>query len=136
MPHISKKKLNKETITRLNKKLMATFEDAHGKNGLSKIFRELFTYTEKIMLAKRLAIILLLHKEIPQHRIVDMLLVSPSTVAKMSLNLETGKYNSIIKIVKQRKTGLLDLIEFLLSGGGLMPPIVGRGRWKRIFGEF
>jgi len=133
MPHVSKKKLKKETLNKLSKKLLSTFESASKNNSVAQLFKELFTKTEKIMLAKRLIIIILLSKEIPQHRIVEILHVSPSTVAKMSLNLEMGKYNSILKITNKKELGLIHLIEFILSGGGLMPPIVGRGRWKRIF---
>jgi len=136
MPHISKKKLKKKTFDRLFRKLLSTFEDAHKKHSFSSMMQELFTDTEKTMLTKRLMIILLLSKEIPQHRIVDILHVSPSTVAKMSLLVEIGKYDSIIKIASRKNLGFIDLIEFLLSGGGIMPPIAGRGRWKRIFKEF
>ena len=136
MPHISKKKLKRETFNKLNSRLLSIFENAHKKRGFTKVFQELFTYTEKIMLTKRLTIILLLNKEIPQHSIVDMLHVSPSTVAKMSLNLEMGKYNSILKISTQKKREFLDFIEFLLNAGGIMRPIAGRGRWKKIFMDF
>ena len=133
MPHVSKKKLNKKTFNKLFGKLILTFEDAHRKRSFNSVMHELFTNTEKTMLTKRLIIILLLSKEIPQHRIVDMLHVSPSTVAKMSLSLETGKYDSIVKVATKENLGFLELIEYLLSGGGIMPPIAGRGRWKRIF---
>ena len=133
MPHISGRKLKSKTLKKLNDKFLSTFENAHRQHGFNKVFRELFTYTEKIMLAKRLAIIFLLSKQIPQHRIVKALKVSPSTVAKMSLKLELEKYNSILKIFDQKKSGLVDFIEYLLSGGGLMPPIAGRGRWKKLF---
>lgn len=136
MPHISKKKLRKKTFNKLFHKLLLTFDNAHKEHSFGLIVHELFTNTEKIMLTKRLIIILLLSKEIPQHRIVDMLHVSPSTVAKMSLLVEIGKYNSIIKVASRKRVGFLDLIEFLLRGGGIMPPIAGRGRWKRIFKEF
>lgn len=133
MPHVSKRKLNKETYNKLFNKFISVFKDAHKNNNFDSVLHELFTKTEKIMLTKRLIIILLLSKKIPQHRIVDILHVSPSTVAKMSLNLEIGKYDSILKSVSKKNTGFLELIEFLLSGGGIMPPIAGRGRWKRIF---
>lgn len=136
MPHVSKKKLKKKTFNRLFDKFLLTFENAHKEHNFGSIVHELFTDTEKIMLTKRLIIILLLSKEIPQHRIVSALYVSPSTVAKMSLLVEIGKYNSIIKITSRKNVGFLDLIEFLLSGGGIMPPIAGRGRWKRIFKDF
>ena len=135
MPHISKQKLKKETLRQLDKKLVSTFENAYESRAFAKVFRELFTRTEKIMFAKRLAIVFLLSKEIPQHRIVDMLKVSPSTVAKMSLKLENGKFETIIKTTK-KKNELVNFIEFLLTAGGTMPPIAGRGRWQKIFKEF
>ena len=132
MPHISKQKLKRETLRQLDKKLVSTFESAYKSRVFTKVFRELFTRTEKIMFAKRLTIVFLLSKEIPQHRIVDILKVSPSTVAKMSLKLENGKFETIIKTTK-KKNELVNFIEFLLTAGGTMSPIAGRGRWKRIF---
>lgn len=75
----------------------------------------------------------MLSKEIPQHRIVAILKVSPSTVAKMSLKLRLGKYDAILKAFERKNSGLIEFLEYLLSGGGLMPPKYGRGRWKRIF---
>lgn len=135
MPHVSKKKLTKEVLKRLDKKLVTTFENASDKRNFNKVFRELFTRTEKIMFAKRLAIIFLLSKEIPQHHIVDMLKVSPSTVAKMSLKVENGKFDTLIATTK-KQSELVNFIEYLLTAGGTMPPIAGRGRWQKIFKEF
>ena len=132
MPHVSKQKLKRETLKRLDKKLVSTFENAYENKNFAKVFRELFTRTEKIMFTKRLAIIFLLSKEIPQHRIVNILKVSPSTVVKMSLKLDTGKFEAIVKTTK-KKSELVNFIEFLLTAGGTMSPIAGRGRWKRIF---
>ena len=85
------------------------------------------------MLGKRLAIIIFLYQEIPQHRIADALYVSSSTVARMSLNMEIGKYDSILELFTTKKSDLIDLIEFFLTAGGRMPYRAGRGRWKRIF---
>ena len=125
MSHVSKKKLSKETLNKLSKKLLSTFEDASRKNSFGQLFKELFTKTEKIMLTKRLIIIILLSKEIPQHWIVDMLHVSPSTVAKMSLNLEVGKYNSILKIIdKKNSFSALPLQSDTLAGWQLKGIVV------------
>lgn len=135
MPHVSRRKLEKKTFNRLFEKFLLIFENAHRKNSFNSVLNELLTNTEKIMLTKRLIVVLLLSKEIPQHRIVNMLHMSPSTIAKMSVSLENGKYDAIIRTSKKGRE-FLDLIEFLLSGGGIMPPIAGRGRWKRIFKEF
>ncbi len=136
MPHVSSKKLKKEIFNKLFKKLISTFGDAHRKGDFAQFAQEIFTKTEKVMLAKRLAIILLLKKEIPQHRIVEMLNVSPSTVAKMSLSIEIGKYDSIFKIAERKDIELIGLIEFLLTAGGTLRPRAGRGRWKKIFKDF
>lgn len=135
MPHVSNQKLNKEVLKRLDKKLITTFENASGKKTFNKVFRELFTRTEKIMFAKRLTIVFLLSKEIPQHRIVDMLKVSPSTVAKMSLKVERGNFDTLIATTKKHSE-LINFIEYLLTVGGTMHPVAGRGRWKKIFKEF
>ncbi len=133
MPHVSGKKLKKETLDKIFKKLLRTFEDAHKEHGFSEFFQELFTDTEKKMLAKRLAIIILLNKEIPQHRIVDALGVSSSTVTIMSLHMEQGRYDAILKIANRHKADLLSLIEFILTAGGTLRHKAGRGRWKKIF---
>lgn len=131
MPHISSKKLSPKLTGKLFSKLITVLGKAQNQQSLSLITNELFTSTEKIMLAKRLAIILLLAKNIPQHRIVETLNVSPSTVAKTSLGIEIGKYNTILKISKKEKLDIEKLVWNILTVGGIMPPKVGRKYWKK-----
>jgi len=133
MPHISKKRLKKKTFRKINEELLAVFTLAQNQHEFAPLFNDLVTRTEKIMLAKRLAVILMLSKEIPQHRIVKALKVSPSTVAKMSLKLDIGKYKSVLKLSSKQGFDIIEFLEFMLSGGGLMPTRYGRGRWKKIF---
>ncbi len=129
MPHISSKKLDKDILEKLFNKLFSTFKQANKKESIPKMFDELFTDTEKIMFAKRLAIILMLNSNIPQHRIVMILKVSPSTVARMSLGIEIGKYKSIIKISLEEKMSLEKLIWNIMTAGGVMPPKSGKRNW-------
>ena len=131
MSHVSKRKLEKEVSKRLWSQLLETFKDAGKRDATKTIIKELFTYTEKTMFAKRLAIILLLDKGIPQHVIAEQLNVSPSTIAKMSLDIENGKYKEILKI--SGKIGILDILEKIILMG--MPPRTGRGRWNH-WGRF
>lgn len=131
MPHISSKKLSPKLTGKLFSKLITVLGKAQNQQSLSLITNELFTSTEKIMLAKRLAIILLLAKNIPQHRIVETFNVSPSTVAKTSLGIEIGKYNTILKISKKEKLDIEKLVWNILTVGGIMPPKVGRKYWKK-----
>jgi len=131
MPHVSSKKLNSRLLEKLSGKLLAVFERAHNKQSLSLVLGELFTPTEKIMLAKRLAIILLLANNIPQHRIVELLKVSPSTVARTSLGIEIGKYENILKVSRKEKMDLEKLVWNILTVGGIMPPKIRGKYWRK-----
>jgi len=131
MPHVSSKKLDKTVSKRLWNQLTSTLKDAGKRSAIDGISNELFTYTEKIMFAKRLAIILLLDKGLPQHVISDELKVSTSTVTRISLGIDTGKYKTIFKV--SGKEGILDILEKVILMG--MPPRVGRGRWNH-WGRF
>src|SRR3989338_208864 len=69
------------------------------KDEFKKIFIDLLTPAERIMLAKRVAIIYLLLKKIEYYNICDRLKVSPSTVAKFVLLME--KSEGIVPTFKQ-----------------------------------
>lgn len=75
------------------------------KNEFRKIFVDLLTPAERIMLAKRVAIIYLLLKKIEYYNICDRLKVSPTTVAKYTLLMEKSEgivptFKQIVKIDK------------------------------------
>ena len=131
MPHVSSKKLNPELLDKLLSKLLLTLGEAQNKKYLSSVVNELFSETERTMLAKRLAIILMLDSKTPQHRIVEILNVSPSTVAITSLGIEVGKYDTLLKISKKQKLDFEKIIWGILTVGGIMPPPVGKKYWKK-----
>jgi uncharacterized protein YerC len=131
MPHISSKKLSPQLLEKLFKKFLVVLERAQDKQHFALVVNELFTQTEKIMFAKRLAIILMLANNTPQHKIVDILKVSPTTVAKTSLGIEIGKYNAILKISKQEKVDIEKLVWNILTVGGLMPPKIRGKYWRK-----
>jgi Trp operon repressor len=131
MVHISKNKLDQEVSKELWRQLLQTFKNAGQISAGDVMVKELFTYTENTMFAKRLAIILLLDRGMPQHVISEELHVSPSTVARMSTNIERGKYKKILKIAGKKK--FLDILEKIILMG--MPPRTGRGRWNH-WGHF
>src|SRR3989344_506114 len=110
MPHISRHKLNPELSHKIFRKLIVTFEKADKNHGISAIINELFTDTEKVMFAKRVAIVLMLSNNTPQHRIVDILKVSPTTVAKISLHIEIGRYNMILKTSREEKMDMEKIV--------------------------
>jgi Trp operon repressor len=129
MPHVSKHELGEVVYERLFEQLFKMIERASDKRAIKYLGSELFTRTEKIMLAKRLAIILLLDRGVPQHAISSQLHISPSTVAKTSLKLDRGKYKTIRKLSGGWLDDILETLEnFLLIG---MYPRIGKGKWGK-----
>ena len=96
---------------KLLKKLFDLFFEVVGnktsKDEFKKIFVDLLTPAERIMLAKRVAIIYLLLKKIEYYNICDRLKVSPTTVARYALLMEKSEgivptFKQIVKIDKVR----------------------------------
>ena len=131
MPHLSKKKLDKETLKKISGKLVAILERAQNQKKLAPLLDELLTATEKIMLAKRLAVVLMLSGDTPQHRIAEALLVSPSTVTRISLGITMGKYDLIGSISEKDQIDLEKVIWLLLTAGGILPPRAGHKYWRK-----
>ncbi|TSC57391.1 MAG: hypothetical protein Greene041679_336 [Parcubacteria group bacterium Greene0416_79] len=100
---------------------------------------DVLTPTERLMIAKRLAAIVMLCREYSGYKIHTVLKVSPSTVARLKTRLEEGAFPYLAKLfrgpqeIKQKKeaSDFWDaLYTFILMG---MPPRVGKGRWKFLF---
>lgn len=97
---------------------------------LSRLFLgDLLSSTERVMLAKRLAVILMLFNSYPFTAIERTLKVSPSTVVRLWKRMKKGDFKNIRDIIMdaKKKGGFFDDLEILLQAG--MPPR-GRGRWK------
>lgn len=131
MPHVSGRELDSKTFHKIFDKLIKTLEKAQKGGRLLPVLNELLTDTEKIMLAKRLAIVLMLRGKTPQHRISEALIVSPTTVNKMSRDVEIGRYDAILSISKAGSIDLERIVWHLLTAGGIMPPRVGGKYWRK-----
>lgn len=131
MPHVSKRKVGQKVLNKISVQFINIFIKSQNNRRLASLFNELFTPTEKIMFSKRVAIVLMLKNSIPQHRIVEILKVSPTTVARMSLDVEIGKYDLIIDTSKKEKIDIEKLVWNLLTAGGVLPPRNGRKYWTK-----
>jgi len=128
MPHISKNRLNQQVFNKVMFQFAETFKEADSRSNTVFVVNELFTKTEKIMFAKRIAIIYLLDKNVSFEKISNTLRISHTTISKYSLALEQGKYKQLMMVIT-KKGKLLDSLEKLLQMG--LPPI-RKGRWKNI----
>ncbi len=132
MPHVSSKKLKKETLNKLYNEFGKAFEKSARKSEARFFLGDLLTKTEKIMLAKRFAVIYLLSQEVPISYIAESLGMSYSTVFRMSLKYDIGKYSSLLKTLGEKdKTDIWGILEKILRAG--LPPRYGRGRWKFLY---
>jgi len=131
MPHISSKKLKKEHLNKLYSEFGIALEKSAKKSWLKFFLNDFLTRTEKIMLAKRFAVIYLLSKDVPPSYIAESLGMSPATVFRMSLKYDIGKYSSLLKAIKFENADIWKVFEKILRAG--LPPIAGRGRWKFLY---
>ena len=128
MPHVSIKKLNDKYFEKIYDQLISVFDTA-GTTRKSDIFlKEFLTETEKIMFAKRLAIICLLYEGVSRPYISQVLLISPSTVDRVSLNYENGKYPYISNILKKNSRTVWQIFEEMVHNQ--ISAQVGKRRMK------
>src|SRR3989338_5962743 len=131
MPHISSKKLKKEHLNKLYSEFGTALEKSAKKSWVKFFLNDFLTHTEKIMLAKRFAVIYLLSKDVPASYIAESLSMSPATIFRMSFRYDIGKYSSLLRAVRHDDKGIWDILEKILRAG--LPPIAGRGRKKFIY---
>ena|SRR3989344_6942197 len=131
MPHISSKKFKKETLQRLYNEFNSAIEKSARKSWTKFFLSDFLTRTEKIMLAKRFAVICLLSRDVPVSYISEALGMSPATISRMSLKYDIGKYSSLLKAIKSENKDIWNILEKILKAG--LPPRAGRGRWKFLY---
>ncbi|MES2135160.1 MAG: Trp family transcriptional regulator [Patescibacteria group bacterium] len=129
MPHVSKHPLKEEIANSIYKEFRKTLLTLKYRKVDSPFLDEFFTNTERIMLAKRLAIIALLLRGMSPYRIQKTLMISPSTIARLQLKLERGKLKRVEEILREslELKGFWEKIETLLE---IALPPRGKGRWK------
>ena len=134
MPHISSKKIKKEVLNKLYFEFSGALEKSVRKSGARLFLGDFLTKTEKIMLAKRFAVIYLLSKKVPHSYVSASLGVSYPTLSRMSLKHDLGKYSSLLKTIKSLdKEDVWQILKKILKAG--LPPRAGRGRWKFLYNK-
>ena len=136
MPHVSKQKLDKETLNQISERLITIIIKLQNKDEASAFLEDLLTKTERIMLAKRLAITIMLERGYPFQVISQSLKVSEATISVMRDRIDRGGRgfkNILEKLEKDRSIEkLLKILDTIISAFA-MPPIAGKGRWKFLY---
>ncbi|OGF63456.1 hypothetical protein A2926_00840 [Candidatus Giovannonibacteria bacterium RIFCSPLOWO2_01_FULL_44_40] len=130
MPHVSRKKLKKKVFVKIGEQLADRICKTSSPAEIRWFLNEILTRTEQIMLAKRLAIILMLRKRYSFRTIQKTLKVTPQTVLRFWRKTKKPSFQVIVNKISEDKGwgNFLEWLEaFLLVG---MPPRSGPGRWK------
>jgi uncharacterized protein YerC len=131
MAHIAKDPIEEELYQKLFSELQKLLIKSDS-GSVGKVLDSLLTSTEQIMLTKRLAIILFLHKGMTEYEIWHTLKMSSSTVARVHGEYKTGAYDPIIKVIsKNTAKDFLKLLEIILGAG--LPPR-SKDRWQHVAG--
>ena len=134
MPHVSKIKLNNKNQEALIKNLEVILTKINKSDDMEYFLTSLLTPTEKLMLAKRIAIVILLKEGVSESNISNALHVTRVTVSRMQYFFEArGQgYEIAIKILEKEKLTkelrkvLLALVKYSAraAGGYVKPTIV------------
>ncbi len=99
MPHLSKQKLDESIQDKLDDCVVAFLvETSYGTR--QKIFKELFTKTERMMIAKRLTMLSLIIQNTPTHEVGRILKMSSSTISRFELLVEMGRFDQTVRWLK------------------------------------
>ncbi len=133
MPHVSRRKLEEKLLGEMHERLITVLADLSARGEMGDFLSDLLTATEKVMLAKRLAIVLMLDKGYPFQIISRALKVSEATVSVMRERIDRGGrgFDLVLKKLKReqkidRILGILDRVIRVFA----MPPIAGKRRWR------
>ncbi len=99
------------------------------KKDFKDLLSDLLTPTEQIMIAKRVALLFLLQRNLPQNLIAKKLRLSPSTVSYWALlkSKTNGINRTLSRIGKQKE--IISLLEDVFADIFIQPGIK-RGHWE------
>ena len=121
MANIGKRALHVNIVNNISRQLLESF--AGSDKRISKaLVRQLLSHTERVLLAKRLAAILMLIDEQSYYRIHQVLGMSVSTTRNLHRQLLAGEYSDIEAHMfrKKERERITKQIGLLLRGG--LPP--------------
>lgn len=138
MAQISKYPIRKEVADRIFEILIKTLVKVKDKKEAYSLAEDLFSPTEKVMLAKRLAIAFLLIKGYRYRSINHILRVSLGTVSSVSLSMSRGQdgYKTILKKIADEEK-LDELFRSILENAVSVPAAStkGGGAWRYLAQE-
>ena len=105
MPHVSSRRVKKKVYKKLEDGLHDIFSKFSSRSDVSRLLGDLLTPTERLMISKRIAIILLLKKGYSFQAIQKTLKVTPFTVLRFWRMTKIGKFKYFTFQKQDKKPG-------------------------------
>lgn len=126
MPHVSRKFLPKKAEIELINSLKVVIKRTNKSGDVEKLILSLLTKTERLMIAKRLAIVVLLKEGLEEQDVADALHVTRETVERIKLlsELRGEGYEVAIRKLKDEKVyehfkkALISLARYAVRASG------------------
>ena len=134
MVRLNKNRLSQKQFGKLFEQLNHTLGVLSEKE-TGYFLSELLGQEERIMLAKRLAIIILLLEGRSLYRISNDLKISSATADKIRDKLENNEYDHLITSLGKNKKeyfSILETLDSILHLGGALPHYNGLDRYKHL----
>jgi len=131
MTNISKQNVSDELQLEISRQLTSLLT-AKNFHTTDRILNSLLTKAELTMLAKRIAIILLIDSGHGSYQIAKLLKVSQTTVSHFLEKYEKGDFNDLTKHCRQKRNqhpNIALVLEKILNGG---LPSRGKERWRSL----
>jgi uncharacterized protein YerC len=134
MTHVSRKKIKKEIANELADQFLTFLSLARTKQDARTLARELFSQTERVMLAKRLAVVILLVRGYSFTQIEESLGVTRQTIVRLWKGTKMGGYEKIMRYARKhtghfKKESAMDAFIRIIHIG--LPPRAGK-RWQTL----
>jgi uncharacterized protein YerC len=134
MARIAKKQLSQAHLDTLFIQLHTVLSNSSPKQ-VGSFLHELLGREERIMLAKRLAVIVMLSHGNSLYKTAQTLQVSTATAGKMQERLQRNDYTQLLTLLKKNKKqyhSFLETLDSLLHLGGVLPHYTGMDRYRNL----
>ena len=133
MVQISNKRLDEYVSSKLSRLLFILLSNKRSKEEFDTVIHSIFSFTERIMILKRIGIIYLLLKDVKKYKIRKVVGVTRATLDKYNLIIEKSPiiFKKFKKIIKEEKIkNIFDEILNTLYGPGT-PGVNWSSAWER-----
>jgi uncharacterized protein YerC len=133
MVRMNKNTLPDAKVRQLDKQLTRILGEMEQAR-ISGFLEELLGPEERLMLAKRLAVLVMLKEGYSNFRIADTLKLSPTTITNIKTRQGQGSSiegNRIRTNHTEAYIAILEIVDSLLTVGGIMPRRNGLDRYKK-----